>query len=82
MRIRSSSLAVLVAAGGAAAAIAAAPAALAQPDCVQTGAGGGIAGGSNTVCQSPGNSQVDTRPGQYAQEWEGGYPWGYGPFIL
>jgi hypothetical protein len=83
MRIRTSTIAAAVLAGGAAVAIAAAPAALAQPSCVQTGQGGGIVGGANTVCQSPGNSQIDSTPSVYPQqEWEGGFPWGYGPFVL
>jgi hypothetical protein len=75
-------LAALLVAGGASVALAAAPAALAQPSCVQTGVGGGIQGGANTDCQSPGNAQIDSTPGVYSEPWEGGYPWGYGPFVL
>jgi hypothetical protein len=82
MKARLSTLAALLAAGGASVAIAAAPAALAQPSCVETGQGGGFQGGANTDCQSPGNSQIDSRPGVYAEPWEGGFPWGYGPMIL
>ncbi|KRE29050.1 hypothetical protein [Mycolicibacterium psychrotolerans] len=82
MKARLSTLAALLVAGGASVAIAAAPAALAQPSCVETGQGGGFQGGSNTDCQSPGNAQIDSRPGVYAEPWEGGFPWGYGPMVL
>ncbi|MGE2833738.1 hypothetical protein [Mycobacterium sp. SMC-4] len=83
MKARLSSLAALLVAGGASVAIAAAPAASAQPTCVETGHGGGIAGGSTTVCQSPGNAEIDSRPGVYAPGPMGGmFPWDYGMFIL
>ncbi|MEW5807956.1 MAG: hypothetical protein AB1925_00740 [Actinomycetota bacterium] len=82
MKARLTTLAALIVAGGASVAIAAAPAALAQPSCVETGQGGGFQGGANTDCQSPGNAQIDSRPGVYAEPWEGGFPWGYGPFVL
>lgn len=80
MKARLSSLAALLVAGGASAAIAAAPAALAQPSCNQTERG---AGGSTTVCETPGNVQIDTRPGIYAPGPMGGmFPWDYGMFVL
>ena len=63
-------------------AIAAAPAALAQPNCSTTSRG---AGGATEVCESPGNAQISSTPGQYAQPWYGGgfFPWeGYGPYIF
>ncbi|BBX20392.1 hypothetical protein CRI77_03500 [Mycolicibacterium duvalii] len=83
MKARLSSLAALLVAGGAAAAIAAAPAALAQPSCTETGQGGGMEGGSTTVCESPGNVQIDSRPSVYAPGPMGGmFPWDYGMFIL
>ena len=82
MKARLSTLAALLVAGGASVAIAAAPAAFAQPSCVQTGEGGGFQGGANTDCQSPGNAQIDSRPIVYAEPWEGGFPWGYGPAIF
>ena len=82
MKARLSTLAALLVAGGASLAIAAAPAALAQPSCVETGQGGGFQGGSNTDCQSPGNAQIDSRPGVYAEPWEGGFGWGYGPYVM
>ncbi|BBZ31858.1 hypothetical protein [Mycolicibacterium confluentis] len=58
-------------AGGAAVAIAAAPAAVAAPTCEATGGSGGIQGGQNTVCSSPGNVQIDSRPSVYAMPWYG-----------
>ena len=85
MKARLSTLAALLVAGGASVAIAAAPAAFAQPSCVETGQGGGYQGGSTTVCQSPGNAQISSSPGVYAQPWYGGgyFPWeGYGPYIF
>ena len=82
MKARLTTFAAVLVAGGASLAIAAAPAALAQPSCVQTGEGGGFQGGANTVCESPGNSQIDSRPGVSAEPWEGGFGWGYGPYVL
>ena len=82
MKARLSPLAALLVAGGASLAIAAAPAALAQPSCVETGQGGGYAGGSTTVCQSPGNAQIDSRPSVLAPSVNEMMPWGYGMFIL
>ena len=82
MKARTSALAALLCAGGAAVAIAAAPAALAQPNCSTTSRG---AGGATEVCQSPGNAQISSTPGVYAQPWYGGgyFPWeGYGPYIF
>ncbi len=57
-------------AGAAATAILMAPAASAEP-CQVTGQGGGYEGGSTTVCSSPGNVQIDSRPSVYAQPWYG-----------
>ena len=82
MKARLSTLAALLVAGGASVAIAAAPAALAQPSCTETGRGGGMQGGADTVCQSPGNSEIDDTPSVYAEPWEGGFPFGYGPMVL
>jgi hypothetical protein len=83
MKVRLTTVAALLVAGGASVAIAAAPAALAQPSCVETGQGGGYQGGSNTVCSSPGNAQIDSRPGVYAPGPMGGmFPWDYGMFVL
>lgn len=81
MKARLSTVAALLVAGGASVAIAAAPAASAQPNCATTSAG---AGGQTEVCQSPGNAQISSTPGEYAMPWYGGgmFPWeGYGPFI-
>lgn len=82
MKARLSTLAAFLVAGGAAVAIAAAPAALAQPNCVETGQGGGYQGGSTTVCQSPGNVQIDSRPSVLAPSVNEMMPWGMGMFIL
>lgn len=70
MRVPHFAIPALVA-GGIAVALAAAPGALANPECEQTEAGGGYAGGGTTVCSSPGNVQIDSRPGVYAMPWYG-----------
>ncbi len=58
-------------AGGAAAAIIAAPTASANPQCEVTSEGGGFAGGATTMCSSPGNTQIVSRPPVYAMPWYG-----------
>ncbi|MGB0973041.1 MAG: hypothetical protein ACPGVG_19115 [Mycobacterium sp.] len=78
MKTPLNALAVLLVAGGAAFGIAAAPAALAEapaahaahakkpsllPSCVNTEAGGGRQGGFTTLCETPGNAQLNGRPG-------------------
>ena len=70
----------LLAAGGAAAAILAAPAGAAPglPQCVQTG-GGGAYSGSSTLCESPGNAQLNATPPVYAYPWSDEY---YGPAMM
>ncbi|MGE3656183.1 MAG: hypothetical protein AB7G47_05250 [Mycolicibacterium sp.] len=83
MKAPMTTLAALLVAGGASLAIAAAPTALAQPNCVETEIGGGFEGGSNTVCESPGDVEIDSRPSVLAPGDMGGmFPWGYGMFIL
>ena len=83
MKARLNALAALLVAGGASVAIIAAPAAFAQPSCVQTGQGGGYQGGSNTVCESPGNAQIDSRPSVLAPNVsQSMFPWGYGMYVL
>jgi hypothetical protein len=83
MKARRSTLTALLVAGGASVAIFAAPAAFAQPTCVETGQGGGYQGGSTTVCGSPGNAQIDSRPSVLAPNVDQAmFPWGYGMFIL
>jgi hypothetical protein len=75
MKARLSTLAALLIAAGASAAIAAAPAAVADPllpNCEVTGAGGGIQGGENTECASPGNVQIDSTP---PDPGAGMFPW-------
>ncbi len=86
MKAGLTTLATLLVVGGSAVAVAAAPVALAQPSCVETEQGGGFEGGSNTICESPGNVQIDSRPSVLAPGAMGGmggmFPWGYGMFIL
>lgn len=69
-------LAALIAAGGATLSITAAPLALAGPgllpECERTEAGGGAQGGGTTLCETPGNAQLDSRPSVYAGGAMGG----------
>ncbi|MGB0438103.1 MAG: hypothetical protein ACPGVY_10155 [Mycobacterium sp.] len=89
MKARSTTLAALLVAGGASLAIAAAPSALAEPSlvpsCVETEQGGGFEGGATTLCESPGNAQLDARPSVLApgaMGGMGGWGMGGGMFIL
>ncbi|MEV3902564.1 MULTISPECIES: hypothetical protein [unclassified Mycobacterium] len=70
----------LLAAGGAAVAILAAPAAGAAPgmQCENTG-GSAALGGSSTLCESPGNAQLNATPPVYAYPWSDEY---YGPAMM
>ncbi|MCH9669413.1 MAG: hypothetical protein K0U76_00860 [Actinomycetia bacterium] len=76
MKARVTIFATLLVAGGASLAIAAAPSALASPSllpsCVETEAGGGMQGGTTTLCESPGNAQLDARPSLLAPGDMGG----------
>ena len=76
MKAPLTALAALLAAGGASITIAAAPVALANPPlipaCEQTEAGGGWQGGGATLCETPGNAQLDARPSVLAQGAMGG----------
>ena len=76
MDTRMTRLAALIAAGGATLAITAAPSALAGPgllpECERTEAGGGAQGGGTTLCETPGNAQLDSRPSVYAGGGIGG----------
>ena len=68
--------ATLLAAAGAAGAIIAAPLASAEPTtCTNAG---NIVSGTSTVCQSPGNAQITSSPGQLGETQWGMWPWGYG----
>ncbi len=83
MKLSPTTLSSLLTAGGAATALLLAPTALATPtvstpSCYVTGSGGGIQGGANTVCTSPGSTQVDSRPSVYAYPWPGGFGFGFG----
>ena len=65
MKARMTALATLLVTGGASLAIAVAPLAIAQPSpppCQATEVGGGEEGGANTVCESPGNAEINSRP--------------------
>ncbi|MCB0926486.1 MAG: hypothetical protein U0R77_01400 [Mycolicibacterium insubricum] len=80
LQLKACSGALLAAA--AASAIALAPTASAGP-CEVTGAGGGMEGGQTTVCESPGNVQIDSRPSVYPTEQFGGmFPWDDGMFVM
>ena len=76
MNTRFTSLAALLVAGGASLAIAAAPSALANPglvpSCEATEAGGGAEGGMNTLCEQPGNAELNARPSVLAPGAMGG----------
>ncbi|MCB0949943.1 MAG: hypothetical protein KDB44_11830 [Mycobacterium sp.] len=90
MKAPISALAALLVAGGASLAIAAAPAALASPglmpQCEETEAGGGMEGGTTTLCETPGNAQLDARPSMLAPGAMGGMGMygmgGMGMFVL
>ncbi|GJF09593.1 hypothetical protein NGTWS0302_24170 [Mycolicibacterium cyprinidarum] len=76
MKTRSTTLAALLLAGGASLAIAVAPSTFASPGllpgCEETEHGGGRQGGANTVCESPGNAEINARPGMLARGAMGG----------
>ncbi|MCH9768609.1 MAG: hypothetical protein K0U70_12505, partial [Actinomycetia bacterium] len=76
MNTRSTALAGLLVAGGAAFAMVVAPAALANPglvpSCEATEAGGGREGGMNTLCEQPGNAELNSRPSVLAPGAMGG----------
>jgi hypothetical protein len=74
-------VAALLAAAGAAGAIMAAPLASAEPhtNCTQAG---NIVSGTSTVCQSPGNAQITSSPGQLGETQWGMWPWGGGMWVL
>lgn len=81
MRMTVGRLVPLAAAAAFGAAVVAAPTAAAQPNCVNTGQT--AFGGSTTVCQSPGNAQITTSPGQIPTTYL--YPYGdayYGPALV
>jgi hypothetical protein len=89
MKAPKTTLAALLVAGGASLAIAAAPAALAapglEPQCEETEMGGGMEGGATTLCETPGNAQLDARPSLLApgaMGGMGGWGMGGGMFIL
>ncbi|MCH9641540.1 MAG: hypothetical protein K0U69_14390 [Actinomycetia bacterium] len=76
MNIRLTTLAAFLAAGSASLAIAVAPSALADPSlmpsCEVDEAGGGRQGGSNTLCEQPGNAELNSRPSVLAPGAMGG----------
>lgn len=72
--------AALFAAAGAAGAIAIAAAPLASAEPTSCNNAGSIVSGSSTVCQSPGNAQITSSPGQLGETQWGMWPWGYGGY--
>lgn len=76
MKTRLATLATLLVAGGGALAMAAAPSALANPGlvpaCEATEVGGGEQGGANTLCETPGNAELNSRPSVLAPGAMGG----------
>jgi len=76
MNIRLTALSTLLVAGGASLAIAAAPSALANPGlvpaCEATEVGGGQQGGVSTLCETPGNAELNSRPSVLAPGAMGG----------
>ena len=82
MKASLTTLSAFIVAGGAAIAIAAAPVALANPPlipaCEEDEAGGGFEGGDATLCETPGNAQLDARPSVLAQGAMGGMMGGFG----
>ena len=77
----------LLTAAAATVALTLAPAAAAEPEggCEVTEAGGGMEGGQTTVCDSPGNVQIDSRPSVYPPMGAGGmgmFGWDDGFFMM
>ncbi|MCH9666562.1 MAG: hypothetical protein K0U76_04060 [Actinomycetia bacterium] len=76
MKTLTRTLAAALVAGGASLAIAAAPPVLASPGlvpaCEEDEAGGGRQGGTNTLCESPGNAELNARPSVLAPGAMGG----------
>ncbi|MFI2839284.1 hypothetical protein [Mycolicibacterium sp. PDY-3] len=70
-------VAALLAGAGAVGAIMASPLASAEPSCTQAGS---IVSGSSTVCQTPGNAQITSSPGELGETQWGMWPWGYGGY--
>ena len=70
MRITLNHITPLLAVGAAAIAIAAAPSAVAEQPCTNLG-------GSKTICQSPGNVQINNAPPPVSY-----HPYGDMPFLL
>jgi len=75
-------LATLIAMAGAATAVVLAPIASADDDCTTTGEGGQLTGTQTTVCQSPGNFQLNATapsPPAYLYPWDDEY---YGSALI
>jgi len=85
-KIRAGVVSGFLIAAGAALTVTLAPAAAAEPgllpQCEATEAGGGMAGGQTTVCESPGNAQIDSRPSVYPPMGAGMFPWDDGFFMM
>ncbi|AQA03890.1 hypothetical protein BVC93_17275 [Mycobacterium sp. MS1601] len=81
MKLRSP-VTALVVASGAVGLIMTAPAASAEPDQPSCTNAGNIVSGTSTVCQSPGNAQLTTSPGELGETQWGMWPWGGGIGVL
>ncbi len=76
-------IAALVAAAGMCGPVVIAPLAAAdEPDIPSCTNAGNIVSGSSTVCQSPGDAQLTTSPGELGQTQFGMWPWSGGIGIL
>ena len=75
-------VATMLAAAGAAGALLAAPLASAEPPHTSCTQAGNIVSGTSTVCQSPGNAQITSSPGQLGETQWGMWPWGGGMWVL
>jgi hypothetical protein len=77
MRVRTRYLATLLLGAGLSASVVAAPAALAAPQCTNTGP-------NTTVCETNGSSQITTSPPQqnFVNPYWGGFGLGWGGIVI
>ncbi|WP_236950281.1 hypothetical protein [Mycobacterium sp. MS1601] len=75
-------VATLLAAGAIGCTVAAPLASAEEPDMPSCTNAGNIVSGTSTVCQSPGNAQLTTSPGELGETQFGMWPWGGGIGVL